>query len=94
MKNFGALRETSFFVSWGREITGEANEARQILDNSWMGGGGGQKILDLINFFFQCPQKYFFHVLGVFWALFIFWSKGGRKILDASSRGGAKILDV
>ena len=80
------------------EIGRPAKGGRKILDVSRRGGakfwtspeGGGRKILDLINFFFNVPKTQFFHVLGVFWALFIFWSKGGRKILDASRRGGEK----
>ena len=59
----------------------------------------GAKHLDLINFFFDVPKMKCFHVLGVFWALFftlfLGWrggknsdaSRGGRKILDASSMG-------
>ena len=39
------------------------------------------------------PNKQFFHVFRVFGALLIFWSRGGRTILDTSQRGGRKILD-
>ena len=88
----------------GRQSTRAANEigrpakgGRKILDVSRRGGAkfwtspeGGAKNFRLDQFFFNVPKTQFFHVLGVFWALFIFWSKGGRKILDASRRGGEK----
>ena len=80
-----------------RNRTTREGGGRKILDVSRRGGAkfwtspeGGAKNFRLDQFFFNVPKTQFFHVLGVFWALFIFWSKGGRKILDASRRGGAK----
>ena len=38
------------------------------------------KILGLINFFSMFLKYISFHVFGVFWALFVIWSKeGGEK---------------
>ena len=52
--------------------------------------GGGRKILDLINFFSMFLKHNFSCFGGILGTFFIFWSKGGRKILDASRRGEAK----
>ena len=51
--------------------------------------GGGQKTLDLINFFSMFLKHNFSCFLGIL-GTFDFLVKGGLKISDASRRGGAK----
>ena len=93
------------------EIGQPVKGGRKILDVSRRGGakfwtspeGGGAKNFRLDQFFFNVPKTQFFHVLGVFWALFIFWSKGGKKFQTCREggansfrrvlKGGRKILD-
>ena len=83
----------------GRPVKGGG---RKILDVSRRGGAknfglpqkGGAKNFRVDQFFFNVPKTQFFHVLGVFWALFIFWSKGGKKFQTFREGGGRTILDV
>ena len=84
-------------VQGASEIGRPANGGRKILDacrrggeKFWTSPEGGAKNFRLDDFFFNVPKTQFFQVFWVFWALFIFWSKGGRKFSDASRRGGAK----
>ena len=86
---FTSFWEASLFMGWGREITGDERNrstrkggatnfgqlpkgGRKILD---FPRRGGEKFLDLINFF-NVPKTWFFHVLGYFghFSFFIFWS--------------------
>ena len=77
----------------GRPVKG----GRKILDVSRRGAKnfglpqkGGAKNFRVDQFFFNVPKTQFFHVLGVFWALFIFWSKGGKKFQTRREGGGEK----
>ena len=55
---------------------------------------GGAKNFGLGQFFFNVSKRQFFHVLWVFWALLIFWSKGGENFGHIANEGGGKFWTV
>ena len=79
------LRWASLFIGWwdgkykGRGRAKSDNAKRGETNLDFPRRGRGRKILVLIKFF-NVPKTWFFSCFGVFWALFIFWSKGGKNI--------------
>ena len=88
-------------MDWGQQSTGgqpKSDDMRRGAQNfRRFPKGGGRKMLDLISFF-NVPKTQLFHVLGYFGHFSFFVQvgggekfqmrcEGGRKILDASSRG-------
>ena len=87
------LREGSLFMGWGGHTTRGAKNFGRVAK-------GGKIFLDkpprgannfgLGQFFFNVPKTQFFHVLWVFWALLIFWSKGGGEKFWTRREGGGE----